>query len=109
MSPKKVLMLFPQPTRALLDAAIAGKEPTERLYGLIELRERGWTADLIDTRFSGVSGWTRRRLSWLLNPIDWRTVLQLSRYDVLVVKDDFSISAACGSTSSTALCVSNIV
>ncbi len=90
----KVLMLFPHVAQALIDATLRGEEPRERLYGLVELREMGWTVDVADSRFDGLSGWLRRRFGWLMNPIDFRTAIKIARSDILLVKDDFSLMAA---------------
>lgn len=90
---QKVLMLFPHIAEPLIDETNRGVEPRERLYGLIELRERGWRVDPADSRHYGLAGWIRKHFGWLVNPIDLQTVMKLREYDTLLVKDDFSLMA----------------
>ncbi|MBL0937521.1 MAG: glycosyltransferase family 4 protein [Gemmatimonadaceae bacterium] len=89
-----VLMLFPHPTEKLLADVLAGIEPRERMYGLVELRERGWEVATDDSRLEGFAGWVRRHFNWMMNPLSIRTIRKLRNFDILIVKDDFSLSAA---------------
>ena len=94
----RVLYLYPSLVEDEVRKVSAGDAPTDRLYGLIELRRLGHQVDIADSRFRGRFGRlvkTLRRYS--CNICDVATIRQIRRYDVVVVKDDFSpmVTAAC--------------
>ncbi len=87
-----ILYLFPHAVEGSLAEVQAGAAPTERMYGLIELRKSGYRVDICDTRFKGLFGGLRialRRFGIFL--LDWRTILEIARHDVIIVKDDFAL------------------
>jgi len=92
---KRLLFLFPHASASEIEKIEKGDIPSERLYGLFELRKRGWVADISDSRFMGFSGkilnWAKRQG---LNYINLTTILEFRKYDVIVVKDDFSLVAS---------------
>jgi glycosyltransferase involved in cell wall biosynthesis len=64
------------------------------MYGLIELRSRGYRVAICDSRFTGRLGGLRSRLRRIgIFLLDWNTILQIARHDVVIVKDDFSLLA----------------
>ena len=87
-----ILYLFPHPVAESLAEVQAGLAPTERLYGLIELRNSGYQVDICDSRFQGLFGGLRTRLRRFgVFLLDWSTVRQIARHDVIIVKDDFAL------------------
>ena len=88
----RILYLFPDQMRSELDRVSNGEAPSERMYGLVELRRSGHTVELSDSRWQG---WSGRIRTWLkqydVNLSDIRTVMAMRRYDVVVVKDDLSL------------------
>lgn len=86
-----ILFLYPHPARETLQDVQAGRAPSERMYGLIELRKRGWSVDFCDARFEGRSAgmiaWLEKRGIRLIN---WSTVKAIRSHDIIVVKDAFS-------------------
>lgn len=87
-----ILYLFPHEVSDVLADINTGIAPTERLYALVELRRLGFAVNICDSRFQGLFGrlciFLRRYGLYLL---DWNTVVQIYRHDVIVVKDDFSL------------------
>jgi glycosyltransferase involved in cell wall biosynthesis len=89
-----ILFLFPHPVQSTLAEVDAGSAPTERLYGLAELRAQGYTVTTCDSRFQGPLGGLRLRLRRLgIFLLDWKTLREIARHDVIIVKDDFSLHA----------------
>lgn len=88
----RILYLFPDKMHPELDRVNKGDAPSERMYGLVELRRSGHQVELSDSRWQGRIG--RFRL-WLkhydVNLSDLRTIMAMRRYDVVVVKDDLSL------------------
>jgi len=88
----RILYLFPYPIREELAAASAGKAPSDRMYGVLELRRMGHTVDVSDSRWTG---WFGRLVRWLrsfdINIADLGTIRAMRRYDVVVIKDGFSL------------------
>src|ERR1700733_3199775 len=87
-----ILYLFPHPVANEVAEVQAGFAPTERLYGLIELRQSGYRVDFCDTRFEGIVG----RLHSKLRPdgvflLNLSSIRGMMRHDVVIVKDDFSV------------------
>jgi glycosyltransferase involved in cell wall biosynthesis len=92
--PVSILYLFPHPMASTLADVDAGVAPTERMYGLIELRLSGYRVAICDTRFTGLLGGLRSRLRRVgVFLLDWNTIRQIARHDVVIVKDDFSLLA----------------
>ncbi len=90
----RILFLYPNRMQEELERVSAGTAPTERFYGLIELRRRGWTVDFLDSRFEGRFGRVARGLRpHGINLIDLKTAWAFRRYDLIVVKDAFSTPA----------------
>ena len=89
-----VLYLFPHSMREVVAEVESGMAPTERMYGVVELRRLGFNVDICDSRFEGLFGriciFFRRYGIFLL---DWNTLLEIFRHDILIVKDDFSVLA----------------
>jgi glycosyltransferase involved in cell wall biosynthesis len=89
---RSILYLFPHPAATSLAEVQAGLAPTERLYGVIELLEKGYRVDICDTRFQGLFGGLRTRLRRFgIFLLDWGTVREIARHDVIIVKDDFAL------------------
>ncbi len=86
--PPSVLFFFPQPAAKILAEIEASSAPSERLYGFVELRNRGWKVDFCDSRFN--SKLFRKLLHYGIRLIDWESIKKIARYDVIVVKDDYS-------------------
>jgi glycosyltransferase involved in cell wall biosynthesis len=87
-----ILYLFPHSIAETLAEVEAGSAPSERMYGLMELRKHGYRVDICDSRFAGAYG----RLSGKLRPygiflLDWNAVREIARHDVVIVKDEFSL------------------
>ena len=94
----RVLYLYPSLIEGELEKVKAGEAPTDRLYGLVELRSLGHQVDIADSRFKGRFGRLVKRLRhYSFNICDLTTVRQIRGYDVVVVKDEFSpmVTAAC--------------
>jgi glycosyltransferase involved in cell wall biosynthesis len=94
----RILYFFPRAAGHELPQVQRGEIPSDRFYGLWELRRYGHDVDVADGRFHGV--WSRilrplRRLG--INACDPRTLALLRRYDVILVKDEFSelLTLAC--------------
>lgn len=86
----KLLFLFPDRAQSRLIKVNKAFMPSERLYGLVELRQRGWNAKISDSRWEGAPGLLRRRFRRFFE-LPCPTVLrEMRRSDVIVVKDDFS-------------------
>jgi glycosyltransferase involved in cell wall biosynthesis len=94
-SPVSILYLFSHPIKSDVERVRDGSSPTERLYGMWELEQRGWTVKYCDARFHGCwAAIVRLFRRFGFNPMDPRTVRELQRADVVVVKDDFSLMAS---------------
>lgn len=91
----RLLFLFSHPIADEVEKVAGGISPTERLYGAHELRARGWNVAFSDSRFFGPFG---RILKFLrqfgVMGISAGTIADMARSDVVIVKDDFSASAA---------------
>ena len=87
---KKLLFLFPAPANMRLAEAARGEIPRERLYGLLELRERGWNAEISDARWIGSFSGMRQRLRRLIELPSVGTFRDMRDADIIVVKDSFS-------------------
>ena len=94
----RLLYLYPSSAKAELERVLSGESPSDRLYGLVELRQRSHIVDIADNRFDGRFGQLVKRLRrYSFNICDKETLGRLGHYDAVVVKDDFSplISLAC--------------
>ena len=94
----RILYLYPHPVARDLERVYLGESPTDRMYGLVELRRRGHDVSVADSRFHGRTGacvrWLRRQS---INACDVKTIQAIREHDVVVVKDEFStaVTAAC--------------
>jgi len=89
---KKILYLFPHPVKNTIAEIAAGSAPTERMYGLIELRHCGWTVNTCDSRFEGYFGSFCKFLrAYGIFILDFRSIIEIKRHDIVIVKDDFSL------------------
>jgi glycosyltransferase involved in cell wall biosynthesis len=87
----RVLYLYPSLVAGELQKVAAGEAPSDRLYGLLELRRLGHQVDIADSRFEGRFGRVVKRLrQHSLNICDVTTLRRLRHYDVVIVKDEFS-------------------
>lgn len=87
----KILYCFSCAVESEYRDILNGKRPTDRLYGVIELRNKGWRVDFNDRRYSGLFGkFTRWCGEYGIKIYDLRTLLSLWRYDIIVMKDSFS-------------------
>jgi glycosyltransferase involved in cell wall biosynthesis len=91
---KNVLFFFNHAAAGDLQEIEQGRLPTERLYGLVELRDRGWRVAACDERFVGATARITKRIRrrWGLNFMSWAALMRAARSDVLLVKDEFSMS-----------------
>lgn len=87
MRQKKILYFFNHKAELDIEKIHSGKLPTDRLYGLIELRKLGWHVDVCDERISTLEYKCRD----YLHLVNFKTLFKAARYDVWLVKDDFSI------------------
>lgn len=94
--PKRIAVLFPHEVRPLVKAIDDGDAPRERLYGFYELMDSpGLEIQFADSRFRGWFGrFVLKMKSYGLNPIDFGTMVELARADVIVVKDNVSLTAS---------------
>lgn len=87
-----VLYFFPHSMRETFAEVESGIAPTERMYGLVELRHLGFTVNFSDSRYEGVFGrlciFLRRYGVFLL---DWGALREIFSHDIVIVKDDFSL------------------
>lgn len=87
-----ILYLFSHAMALTLAEVEQQLAPTERLYGLIELRKAGYSVDVCDSRFLGRFGklcvYFRHYGVFLL---DLTTIREIIRHDLIIVKDDFSL------------------
>jgi glycosyltransferase involved in cell wall biosynthesis len=83
--------------QAELERVESGAAPTDRMYGLVELRRSGHDVHFSDSRFGGRFGKARKQVRPFVNLPDLDAVRHLDRDDVVVVKDEFSsaLTAAC--------------
>lgn len=87
----RILYLYPSPIGPELQKVHAGEAPSDRLYGLLQLRAYGHQVDVADSRFEGRAGQVVRQLrSRGVYVSDLATFRRLRDYDVVVVKDNFS-------------------
>jgi glycosyltransferase involved in cell wall biosynthesis len=87
----RILYLYPRPVADDIQQVNAGEAPSDRLYGLVELRRYGHHVDVADSRFEGRAGRLVRHLRGRgIHISDFATFERLRDYDVVVVKDNFS-------------------
>jgi glycosyltransferase involved in cell wall biosynthesis len=87
-----VLFLYPRPASEQVPLAERGEIPTDRMYGLVELRRRGWKVDVSDHRHRGFWGTVIKAAAPFVRLVDPGTALAIARHDVIVVKDDLSVA-----------------
>lgn len=61
--PNRVVYTFPDIGRPTLDLVNAGRAPRERLFGAVQLSERGWQVRVCDAQWTGLWGVLNRMLS----------------------------------------------
>lgn len=90
----RILYLFPHRMGDEADRVFSGQAPSETLYGMVELRQLGHTVELSDSRWEG---WFGKGCTWLrrydVGLVDLKTILEMRRYDLVVVKDSLSLLA----------------
>lgn len=88
----RILFMFPGPTQQLEREVLAGRAPSERLYGLLPLRAAGFDASVFDAPVRGMSAkfvrWVR---AYGVRLPAGRTLAEMSRSDIVVFKDEFSL------------------
>lgn len=93
----RILVFYPHAVQHEIENVAAGRAPTDRLYGLVELRAGGHDVRVADarfqSRFGGVTKWLRKHS---VNVCDPGTLFRLRDHDVIVVKDDFSTMLTLG-------------
>lgn len=88
---KKLLYFFNHPAAEDLKRIHQKIIPSERLYGMVELIERGWEVEACDVRFVGrFSKLSAKLRRYGVNLLGLRALASVSRYDMLLVKDNFS-------------------
>ena len=89
----KILYIFPSPKKDDYQLIVNGEAPTDRLYGVYELQQLGHKVEFNDDRFKGkfrnLIILTRNTLG--INLYDLKTILACWYYDVVVVKNNFSL------------------
>lgn len=85
---KKILYFFNHHARPVADLIAAGQAPSDRLYGVFELRKLGWSVDVCDERLTRLAYFFRK---YTLSFVGYSAIKQCLRADVLVVKDNFSL------------------
>ncbi|WP_155309826.1 glycosyltransferase family 4 protein [Desulfosarcina ovata] len=86
----KLLFLFPDRANPRLTEVKKGLVPSDRLYGLFELRNLGWDAEISDSRWEGRAGHLRRNLKRICELPCPTTIRNMRKSDIIIVKDDFS-------------------
>lgn len=84
---ERILFFFNHPAAGDERKINAGELPSDRLYGMVELKKRGWNIEPCDERLSPLEFRLKSWMSW----ISWRCIKKARHYDVWVVKDKFSI------------------
>lgn len=87
----RLLYLYPGPRSEGINRVLAGETPSDGMYGLVELRQRGHVVDVADSRFNGWFGRVVKALRpYSINLCDAQTLRRLADYDAVIVKDEFS-------------------
>jgi len=88
----RLLYLYPWPVEESLRKYSAGSIASDRLYGLIELRKRGFSVDCATMHTNGpFKKWIGRiNRMFGLNIVNPKTLLKLLPYDTIIVKDGYS-------------------
>jgi glycosyltransferase involved in cell wall biosynthesis len=84
---KKILFFFNHKAEHEVGKILSGELPSDRLYGLIELRKLGWHVDLCDERITSFEMKFRKYFLW----INFRTLVKAAKYEIWLVKDQFSL------------------
>jgi hypothetical protein len=83
---KKLLFFFNHPTKDDEAKILQGEIPSDRLYGLVELKARGWLVDACDER---LTPWEFKFKPYI-SLINWACVRKAIQFDIWIVKDNFS-------------------
>ena len=85
---RRVLFVFNHPAASDLFAIEHGTVPSERLYGFVELRRRGWPVSLCEERHEGrfLPRFARVLQRVGLDAVSWRMVSKIYHSDVVLVK-----------------------
>src|SRR5688572_4494420 len=90
-SDKEILFFFNHSAVEDVAQIDSGETPSERLYGFIELRDRGWKVATCEERFRGALTTLFQKLRhYGFNLMNLRALRRAAKSDVLLVKDDFS-------------------
>ena len=88
----RILYLYLNPSEATLLRVLDGKIPSNHLCGLVELQKLGYNVSYKDSRPQGplrkLTGFINEKFGFNLK--DFKTILSLRNYDVIVVKGAFS-------------------
>lgn len=89
---QRVLFFFPHMAGEDVIRIERKEIPSERLYGLVELRARGWNVEIADERFHGKeSAFAARLRSYGFDLSNFRALRRAMSCDILLVKDEFSL------------------
>lgn len=88
MKNKKLLYFFNHPAIPMLPKIYAGEIPRDRLYGMTELIEKGWSVDACDERLTKLEAFFRKHTFSFIN---FATIIKCFNADILIVKDNFSL------------------
>jgi len=87
-----IAVLFNHPAVPDLAKIRAGELPSERLYGVVELLDKGWAVKLCDDRFSALgAGLAQRMRPYGFHIIPPAALRRVVKHDLILVKDDFSL------------------
>ncbi len=93
MNKRKVLFLYPFAHSEIVAEVYDGTAPKERLYGMYELRERGWQVSFNDSRFFGLASLTNKYTKRFgVECLGWNLMRDIFQNDIVIVKDEFSIT-----------------
>lgn len=93
----RIYYVYPAPMSGELRKIELGQAPTDRMYGLLELRAAGHRVEYSDGRFTGRFDSVRRGVRPFANWPGTDDLAALGKFDVVVAKDEFStlLTAAC--------------
>lgn len=84
---KKILVFFNHPALNEEKRIHSKQLPSDRLYGMVELKRRGWDIEYCDERLTTLEYRLRPLMSW----INLSAIKKALMFDVWLVKDRFSI------------------
>lgn len=86
MNKNRVIYSFPDVGRATLKAVQAGDAPRERLFGAVQLLDRGWAVSICDAQWEGWAASIRVKFArWLEFPA-LKTCVAIWRADIFVIQ-----------------------